>query len=70
MAVELRADCDKHRIERSPFFFCEDVAHDMIGNDLHAHRFDARDLVHQILARQSVCGDSKRSIPPGNEPES
>ena len=54
MVGDLGADAEKHRIESAGGLLGEHIVHARVAMDRHAHRLDARDLLHESFARQAV----------------
>ena len=59
MLADVRADRHEDRIETPRVLFGRQILDLVIEDDPDAHRLDARDLLHQILARQAVGGDAE-----------
>jgi hypothetical protein len=59
MFREVGADRDKDRVEPARLLLGQNVVDPVVGHELDAHLLDPSDLLHQVLARESICRNAE-----------
>ena len=55
----MRADGDEHRVKALSQLLRKDIRDLVVKDNFHSHVLDALDLLHQILSREPIGGNSK-----------